>query len=326
VLFFAAAATSRIFRAIVLVMAVFFQFFLIGSVNAASAAWVTSGMGMIFSSGSAFTPVALFLIAGLTGCALARVATVTVLSPPLSNRDLPLRLWITGVWLAWGVVALSYSYVERDVDSFGIWAFQGGIAAAVLLGVGSSLVSGYSRRVLSTVSPRKWVRVVQFPFYSGAENCMVWALAMGFCSVSALTVVSALSVWKSEGDLSSVHLAVFFLYVMAYVCSVRAVWFFLLRKQVTHRLVGVVAGVLIVLGYALPYLLALGGAKTGKEVAWQFGNVFAAFDGKSFDVGKNMIYASVWAVLAGLACLPAFYGAFRSFRPPHSVKADGKND
>jgi hypothetical protein len=145
---------------------------------------------------------------------------------------------------------------------------------------------------------------------------MIWALLPGAISVGVVMLCenSGLSWCKSSDDIAG-RLSGFLFYLIAYVWSVRAVWQFGFHRWVTYRLAGVVAGVMIILGWALPALAALGDMKAGRDAAWLFGNVFAMFTEKQPEVVPLALGAGIWAAMAVAANLPGMSAALLRFAP-----------
>jgi len=73
--------------------------------------------------------------------------------------------------------------------------------------------------------------------------------------------------------------------------------------------------VLIILGWALPALVALGDVQTGRDAAWLFGNVFAVFSEKQPEIAPLTLGAGLWAAMAVAANLPGLSAALLRFAP-----------
>ena len=325
-LLLATLSTTRLLRGIFLLISVFFLFYLTVIVNVMGAEVATSSWRVPLSTPQDWVKAALVLAGCVTGCAVARVAMIAALSPTQANRDLPVRAWGAAFWLCWGVAAVAASFFEGDAEWVIAWAVTSVSAAAVMSAVEASKRGDYSRRLLASVSRVRLARLAQFPFFTGAMNGIVWALMIGFLSVFVLQWVMQVlpqtgTATSSSSELTSGHVAVFFLYLSAYVCTVRALWRFLLGRWLSYKLVGVVAAVLVVLGYALPYLLNFDNAITSKtDFGWQLGNAFAVFDDDDgIDLMAQLLFAGGWALLAWLACVPEFVAARQRFRNPQET-------
>jgi len=196
-----------------------------------------------------------------------------------------------------------------------VWALISILAFNLFGGAALSHAPGYSRRVLSEVSPRRWRRHLQFFFFSGAENGMLWALNMGALTLLAVLVAEWLreAGWKAtnhDGP-EAMPLAVLYCHLTAYLWSVRALWRGLLNRWITYRLAGVVAAALMLLGWGLPYLAAIGSPT--HTATWAFGNPFAGFDDDLKDIVSTTASAFIWEALALAVKLPGLLAAMRAF-------------
>jgi len=317
VLFLGAITASRVFRLFMLLFVIFVLFSFMVAVNVSGASMLSSGGGPSLSTWQELCGFAMgvLLIAAL--CALVRTCTVAALSPPHANRSLPVRVWVTSLWLFWGVLCLAFRLATGKSEGVGTWTIVSVLGSVILLAVSASMPCGHSRRVCAEVSPRRWVRGLQFLFFTGAESGMVWALALGFWTVIATHAMNRFEPgMRPEQGWSSSQAMTVFLYLSAYVCSVRAVWLYGLSRWLPPRLVGVIALALLALGGVLPYVLALDGRAGGLEPTALFGNVFAVFDRHCGYLSDHFIYAGVWAAIAWTACMPSIFDAFRRFRRP----------
>ena len=237
--------------------------------------------------------------------------TTSLVMPAAANRAPSVRGWLSGLWLFWGVIAGIFAWHETSTTPMIVWAAPSILLFALVGAVAISGSPGYSRRVLGDVSRRRWRRAVQFPFFSGAENGMLWALGMGGLTLLVIFGIEMLQEagWKAPSDdgPNAIQLAGFFFTLTAYIWTVRAVWRYGLGRWINYRLAGVVAGALALLGWALPYLAALGAP--AHKVTWYFGNAFAFFDDDLPDVVAAATAATIWAGLACAVILPGLLAA-----------------
>ena len=322
-LFLAAAATSRVFRVLLVLGMLSFQGMIVSGTIAGGLAMVSAG-GLSLSTWSDAAAPGLFLAGWLSACLLLRAATTSLVMPAAANRAPAVRGWISVLWGFWGVIAGLYAWHETSTSPIMVWAFISILAFTLFGGAALSGAPGFSRRVLGEVSPRRWRRHLQFLFFSGTESGMLWALGM-----SALTLLAVLGVerlreagWKAtnhDGP-DTMQLAVLCCYLTAYLWSVRALWRGLLHRWITYRLAGVVAAALMLLGWGLPYLAAIGSPT--HTAVWAFGNPFAVFDDDLKDIVSTTVAAFIWAALAVAANLPGLLAARRLFTPLPPVARD----
>jgi hypothetical protein len=321
VVLLAVAASTRSLRALFLLLAAGGLCLVMAGVNAAGREVATSGWLSLRTPGE-WLVLAAAVAGGATGCALVRAMAVALLSPSHANRDWPVRVWLMGAWLFWGACAVAaVMRAARNAEDFlSSWAFLGVFVAGVMMAVAASERPGYSRRVLAGVSRNRFARWGQFFFFSGAANGLAWA-----CLLGALTVIlagpldaalPAGTAMMDGGDSGTGQLTAFFFYLSAYVCTVRALWRFLLGRWLPYKFAGLCAGVLVALGGMLPYLLNINGAITAEtDFAWQLGNAFAVFsENEAVDLPAHLAFAGAWAAAAWLACAPELAAAWRAFR------------
>ena len=315
-LFLAAAATSRVFRVLLVPGMLSFQGMIVSGTIGGGLAMVNT-RGLSLSTWSDAAAPGLFLAGWLSACLLLRSATTSLVMPAAANRAPAVRIWITVLWGFWGMIAGLYARHETSTSPVMVWALISILAFTLFGGAALSRAPGYSRRVLGEVSPRRWGRRLQFLFFSGAENGMLWALGM-----SALTLLAVFGVewlreagWKATNDdgPEAMPLAMLCCLLTAYLWSVRALWRGLLHQWITYRLAGVVAAALMLLGWGLPYLAAIGSPT--HTATWAFGNPFAGFDDDLKDIVAATVAAFIWAALALAANLPGLLAARRAFAP-----------
>jgi hypothetical protein len=323
-LFLATAATSRVFRVLVILMLFPFQSMMVGGTFGAGVAMVSSSGLSLATWPDAIVP-GLFLAGWLSVCLLLRAVTTSLVMPAAANRAPAVRGWILVFWLFWGIIAGIASWRKASTEPFMAWCFISVVFFALFGAVAASGAPGYSRRVLAEVSWRRWRRFLQFYFFSGAENGMLWALLAGGLTILAgldVESIQALASTRTGSDEpNAMQLAVFFLNLTAYLWTVRAAWRLGLHRWISYRLVGVVTVALVLLGWALPHLAVLGQSGI-PETAWHFGNAFAVFDGDLPDITSIATTAAVWAVLALAANAPWMHAAFRKFAPLLPVARD----
>jgi len=313
-LFLAAAATSRVFRVLLVLGMLSVQGMIVSGTIAGGLAMVNT-RGLSLSTWSDAAAPGLFLAGWLSACLLLRSATTSLVMPAAANRSPAVRVWITALWGFWGMIAGLYAWHETSTSPIMVWALISILAFNLFGGAALSHAPGYSRRVLSEFSPRRWRRHLQFFFFSGAENGMLWALNMGALTLLAVLVAEWLreAGWKATNHdgLEAMPLAVLYCHLTAYLWSVRALWRGLLNRWITYRLAGVVAAALMLLGWGLPYLAAIGSPT--HTARWAFGNPFAGLDDRLKEFGSTTASAFIWAALALAVNLPGLLAAMRAF-------------
>jgi hypothetical protein len=120
-----------------------------------------------------------FLIAGgmlMLALGFLHVLAIMMISPPTSNRALPVRLYLLAAWVVSGVLAGYGFWVHRDADSIDAWRwiFVAGSIGAFVCSVSER--DRHSLRVRRAI-PRTFVkRALAFVFYSGATGGLLWSV------------------------------------------------------------------------------------------------------------------------------------------------------
>src|SRR5262249_20089154 len=120
-------------------------------------------------------PLTVMIVAGCFLIGLFFALSVALIKPAVSNRALPVRLFITAAWLVTGVAAAISGVIERTYLTLALWLSVFEIVFAVAIFVAVSERDELGRRVLRSV-PRSWLgRSLAFFFFSGAANGVAWA-------------------------------------------------------------------------------------------------------------------------------------------------------
>lgn len=121
-----------------------------------------------------FTAVAIY--AAVIG--LFYVMAVALVSPPSSNRALPVRIYIAVVWLLTGLLTLGWAVMTAHSDAIHIWfnAVFYLLMASLIVVVSNS--DALSHRVRRAIPREAWKRLFAFLFFNGAAGGLVWVAAM----------------------------------------------------------------------------------------------------------------------------------------------------
>ena len=301
---------SKVFRILLMIGMVNIMIPLIGGITAAAA----FGLNDV----KAWQVVVAFLMIA-TGCAMVRSLTAALLAPPHANSVRPLRRLVLLAWVLWGIAAASTSLVDKKIGWIFAWALISVLISIFMLVLAVSSRPGCSRRVLSEISRRKGMRFIQFPFFTGAENGICFTMLMGLVSVLVFQILfqSASYVGHDEASMP-LFLLSFFCYAGAFLLTMRLLWHALFCRFMTHKLVGIIAILLMMLSCVLPYLLTMSDPSDRDSIAQYWpGNFAATFgDDKSEIEQYHTIVSCAWCILAAVFFLPIEIRAFAKFRPP----------
>ena len=269
---------------------------------------------------------ALALLAAACGCALVRALAAAAISPPHANSARLVRRLAFAFWILWGAATLLATVFRREVGWILVWAFVFVVVADLLMLFAVSSKAGCSRRVLAEISRRPGARVRQFPFFTGAENGIVFCVLLGALSAAVFwlfTVFAAQASFPDKEDFDGMMAALTILlaYPMAFMLTARLIWQIFLRQVMNPRFVGVMAMLGVALFSVLPYLLTLGSSGDSSDAAMQFpGNLIGALiavgEEEETVFSLHQLMSGAWALMALVALGPSLRCAFRAFRPP----------
>ncbi len=265
--------------------------------------------------------------------------SVALVSPPSSNRNLPLRLYVLAVWALSGASLLLLPRSSPggfDMER-GLWVWT--FMMVCLLGL-QLLISLCERdrwgpRVARSI-PRWWLRPAAFLLYTGSGGGLVF-------SVLLLALTLGAGFWWVEAHGPPLHgrgletwLGIYLIilgYLYCYGLSAVLVRVYLLSGQVRVGLTWIIMLLLVGLGSSIPALVAWGffeeqfNAQSG-ALWWKLPSpilvVFEctpSWDGR-FDaelVWSTYWFLGAWSLVVSLACLPWFIGQVLRFRPPHKA-------
>lgn len=117
------------------------------------------------------------------------VITVYRISPKLSNRALPVKVYSFVFWLTTGVIAFVWSVPNFLDDSFldanplMVWFASMTVIYIVTMIISAAEPDSLSRRARTRISNNAFVRFFQYFFYTGCVNTFVYSLVMAVVTV-----------------------------------------------------------------------------------------------------------------------------------------------
>ena len=263
------------------------------------------------------------LASGLALIGIFALLSIALISPFSTNRALPVRIFITAVWLLTGIGAAIWSIGVDDFTPIVVWAVLHIFLHSIGLFIAVSERESLGQRIRQTV-PRRWVfRPVAFLFYSGAAGGVAWSFII--IALTLLSGVGWLSVFPhmETGDemLRLAPLAVLGLYTFSYVLAASLIRRNFLEGRVASVYTWVIA--LVLLGITttiIPLCLFFLYGEWEEEwlVASPLGSILFA---DSEVLPFSLVIASFCAVFTGALSLPWFVRQFDDFRPPKEKAA-----
>lgn len=288
---------------------------------AGSTDMLSSGIGSRLGEWDFWQWVGIFALnfAGLLG--LFFVLSVALITPASANRALPVRLYLTILWLLGAAAALTGSQVERTHDPMIFWQAAFNVIFAFSLFAAVSERDQAGRRVLRDLPASGLKRPLAFFFFSGSANGLLWTSTMAAATYAVCWMWWTL--FPRFSDLGNFVGATRWFAVMNLYLYVYALAAALLRRHLLGRMPArwtwVLSLILVVLGSIVPFafgaLFFMGDQWWSEGYGkWLIGNPFA------WDVEAHReLYLSVAvaaAVLLTALTLPWFLQRAKGFRTP----------
>ncbi len=111
--------------------------------------------------------------------ALLLAAAIASISPPTSNRLLPLRLTVTTIYLLSLLFCLLVPSLSGASATLEIWMHAWAFTLFPLMLLAVCERDTWHDRIKKTVPKNVLLRVLAFPFYTGSPNGLVWVALLG---------------------------------------------------------------------------------------------------------------------------------------------------
>ena len=316
---------NRVFKVILGVAWLVTMFVVINIIVVLSLLLMGFGIGSQLDSWSFWRGALGMLVGAAALIGIFGLLSIALISPFSTNRALPVRVFISAVWLLTGGGAATWSIMVDDFLPIWVWGGLHVLLHSIGLFIAISEREHLGWRVRRTI-PRRWLlRPPAFLFYSGAAGGVAWSTL-----VIALTILSMIG-WllafphMETGD-EMIHIAaaaVLGLYIFSYVLAASLIRRTFLADRVTNAYTWVIA--LVLLGITttiIPLLLFFCYGKWEENwlVASPLGSILFS-EGEV--VVLSLIVAGFCTVFIGALSLPWFFRQFNNFRPPREKAASG---
>lgn len=192
-IFLGCVSASRPFKILIALFGIIGSFWLVIPLIGYSLFFLNSGIATSMG-GSRFWVTMLTVIAiGVAVTGLFFVLSVGMVSPPSANRALPIRIYVTAIWLLTGMLGFGWMVKSRSSDVINLWA-----ALMLALLISSMLVvianaDQLSQRVRRAI-PQSFVkRFFAFLFYNGPAGGLIWVIFLMCATGTAAAKLGALS-------------------------------------------------------------------------------------------------------------------------------------
>ncbi len=315
---------NRVFKVIlgvgwlVLILAVFqlitlFSFFLL-----------QSGIGSQLDSWKFWRGALGVLGSGLALIGIFALLSIALISPVSTNRALPVRIFITAVWLLTGIGAAIWSIGVDNFVPIAVWAGSHILLHSIGLFIAISEREHLGWRIRRTIPRRPLLRPLAFLFYSGAAGGVAWSsLIIALTLLCMVGWLSAFPLMNTGSDMEEGigGLAVLGLYTFSYVLSASLIRRTFLADRVPSAYTWVIA--LVLLGITTTIIpLGLFFLYGTWEKEWLVASPLGSMLSSNSDVMPlSLTIASFSVVFIGALSLPWFFSQFADFKPPREKAA-----
>lgn len=231
-IFFACVPASRPFKILLALAGFIMSFWIVIPLVAVSFEFMRSGVGVTMSEPNFWigTISVVGVGAGLVG--LFYVLSVALISPPSANRALPVRIYITVIWLLGGALSIAWMLRTSKTETIFVWAYITFALMIFSLLVTISNSDAISLRVRRDIPRSRLKRAVAFVFFNGAAGGLIWVAL-----ISILTFFAA-NLWPTGAASSSADkdsFSAFYSTTMAYAFAYALTALFIHRKFLARR-------------------------------------------------------------------------------------------
>ncbi len=330
-IFVACLPVSRAFKFILGFIA-FIQFVL-GYISAMATAggMLWEGIGSTVGTGNFWQWTGIIALNYASQLGLLFVLSVALIKPASANRALPVRLYLTAIWIIGGAAALLGSWVESTHDPMVYWQLSFNILFAFSILVAVSERDWPGQRVLRAIPESGLKRYFSFFFFSGSANGLAWTVAM-----IAKTYFVCWIWWRMFPNFRNLDdfvgatrwLTVMNLYLLCYALTAALLRRYLL-KRISTNYTWLLSLALITLGATIPFLIGTLAFMNNPDWwredygRWLVGNPFV------WDVAAHReLYLSIgilWAVMAIAFSLHWFMERAKNFKSPQPIESLAEN-
>jgi hypothetical protein len=223
---------SRPFKILLALAGFIMSFWIVIPLVAVSFEFMRSGVGVTMSEPNFWigTISVVGVGAGLVG--LFYVLSVALISPPSANRALPVRIYITVIWLLGGALSIAWMLRTSKTETIFVWAYITFALMIFSLLVTISNSDAISLRVRRDIPRSRLKRAVAFVFFNGAAGGLIWVAL-----ISILTFFAA-NLWPTGAASSSADkdsFSAFYSTTMAYAFAYALTALFIHRKFLARR-------------------------------------------------------------------------------------------
>lgn len=322
-IFVACLPLSRPFKNLIALYGFFQSFWIIVPLVFGAITMMHSGIGTMMAGRNFWIITATVVSASLAVVGLLYFMSVALISPPSANRALPLRVYITIIWLLGGLLNLGWVWQIKDVRLIFVWVYLTFALMMFALLVSVSNSDRLSRRVSRRIPRSLASRIPAFILFNGAAGGLVWvALILALTYAVARGVMFMDGTWFPKTASPAAEDQHWFVATTAYAFAYTLMGLFIHRRFLPARpakLAGLLAVLLVGVWAIAPSILLF----FMNKLSWkaveglQLGNIFNLFYLRE----DEHRYYHTWFALAWLAVMVPinakwFWTQVKNFRPP----------
>jgi hypothetical protein len=316
--FAACIPVGRVFKILLglIVLGTFPQIFV--ATLTGSFALLEEGIGSRLGSWDFWAPASAVLIIALAVNGILFSMSVALITPAAANRALPIRAFITCIWLLSGAAGLVLAYFLNDITPVWVWGIMSTIVFSLAMFASVSerdTLGPRVRRAIPAGIPR---RIAAFLFFSGAASGAIWCTALAAATFAMAAASPAILPLTLSGTSELQRwIGGIFLYGFAYAMTAVFLRKALLGRWIPQKFNWAIATLLLAAGCTLPFLLTFFLSLD----SWDYDEYGGWLVGNPFLVGTDrfgtayLTFAGVWALVAALVNLPWLARQIREFKP-----------
>jgi len=320
-IFTACVTSSRGFRVLLALGLIAALLMIVWSAVGGTVAAVSFG-GFVGSGWDFWVGLIGFLITLGSGIVLLYSFSVALISPSSSNRIMPVRLTIMGVWLVMAALLWTFGFAYGDEEVFEIWAVGSAALLAITFLIGVGEREEWGLRLRRKIPRNPLLRAGAFLLFSGAAGGVLWTwtmIGLTFAGLAAACVIAdqITGMRTNWDDEVPVIMLGFALYGYCYAMTALLLRRYVLNVYIKPAHTWSLALVLVALGCALPPLAAFIADQdrwlyTG-ESFWMIANPYSMLSRSARE--QALLFLIAWAVIVTMLSVPWFAGQVRRFRP-----------
>jgi hypothetical protein len=321
-IFVACIPASRPFKVLFALGGFFASFWIVIPLVEISWELMRSGVGAMMSGRDFWIGVLTAAAIGLAATGLFFVLSVALVSPPSANRALPVRIYLTVIWLLGGLLNFGWVAQTGDAERMNIWTFSTFAVMMFALLVTISNSDQISQRVRRTIPAARVKRFFAFFFFNGAAGGLLWTGGILIATYFASQTVMLFLPTAAYPSILSMQGQIWFATTAAYAFAYALTALFIHRNFLSRRppkLAGLLA-VLLAAAWAIApsvVLFFLNQLSWKSVEGLQLGNIFNVASLRDDDQRLYHLYfAFGWLLVMIVINAKWFFRQANNFRPP----------